>query len=131
MEGEGWNSHWKFRGRHWINKESSMVDVSETGRAGRSRRRGHEDVMLDGITITPFGGGKVGVGQTGYCDGVEADHVELPLLAAKPGSGRPSRSGTMPGNVQNVQNAMLSRLCTRLFDAVGWICDLGRWRRAP
>lgn len=42
-----------------------MVDVSETGRAGtqNSEEKSHEGVMLDGITITPFEGGKVGAGQ--------------------------------------------------------------------
>lgn len=81
MEGEGWNSHWKFRGRHWISNEELVVDVSDTGRAGSPGGRGHEDVMFDRITITLFGWGRVGVGRTCYCDGVEADHVELPLWA--------------------------------------------------
>lgn len=111
MDGEGWNRHWKFRGRHWISDEQKLADVSETGLSWKSEGKDDEDVMFDGITITPSEGGKVGVGRMGYCDGVEAGHVELPLLAVKPGSGRPSRSAKRaprPGHVQNPPDATLS-----------------------
>ena len=57
MEGERWNSHCKFTGRYWINNEQLMVDVSETGRV-ESEEKGHGEVMLDGITITPCRGGR-------------------------------------------------------------------------
>lgn len=70
MDGEGWNRHWKFRGRHWISDEQKLADVSETGLSWKSEGEDDEDVMFDGITITPFEGGKVGVGRMGYCDGI-------------------------------------------------------------
>lgn len=104
-----------------------MVDVSETGRAGSPRRRNHEDVMFDGVTITPFG--KAGGGRWAWawrdcCLGAGRSH-RIALFGGKAweSPGRPARP--------RVPNAMLSRLCTRLFDAVGWICDLGRCRRVP
>lgn len=96
----------------------------------KSEAKDDEDVMFDGITITPFEGGKVGVGRNGYCDGVEAGHVELPLLAVKPGSGRPSRSATRatrPGDVQESQNAMLSWG----VHPIDWYCGLDLSPRVP
>lgn len=69
-----------------------MVDVSETDRA-LSEEKGHKEVMLDGSLLRPASqqSRKVGVGLAGYCDGVEAHHLQLPLWAVKPGSGRPFR----------------------------------------
>lgn len=127
MEEEVWNSHWKFRGRHWISSERLVVDVNETGGAGlRGEGPQRGDAPWDHYYALRRGErGRWARARRGYCECVEVENTQLPLWVVNPGSGRPSRSRTAPGNVQNAMSSRQAGCAPDCLVLWGWIWDLG------